>query len=274
MGRCVLHTASAAIALLWLGATAAEPPSGRLAPAECIGCHEDSQPQLVADWRRSAHAAAGADCVACHGDRHEAAAARARRDATCIDCHGERSPEVHSYATSKHGVITGLSQRDWKAPLRDANYRTPGCAYCHLHRGDHALEGGAAPGATPGAVCYECHGPRYVARLWENGRSMIEVGNLKLREARELVAAHGDVLGARERKEADDALAAMERHLRNLRLGVGHQSPDYQWWHGQPALDGDLLRLKGLVDAAARKRRLEEASFTGGKPDRGSEKRR
>jgi len=36
-------------------------------------------------------------------------------------------------------------------------------------------------------------------------------------------------------------------HLKNVYLGVGHQSPDYQWWHGQPALDGDLLRIKGAL---------------------------
>jgi hypothetical protein len=39
-----------------------------------------------------------------------------------------------------------------------------------------------------------------------------------------------------------------ERHLNNLYLGIGHQSPDYQWWHGQPALDGDLLRIRGALD--------------------------
>jgi hypothetical protein len=35
---------------------------------------------------------------------------------------------------------------------------------------------------------------------------------------------------------------------------VGHQSPDYQWWHGQPALDGDLLRIKGVVAERERRR--------------------
>lgn len=34
-------------------------------------------------------------------------------------------------------------------------------------------------------------------------------------------------------------------HLKNVCLGVGHQSPDYQWWHGQPALD--MPRIKGAV---------------------------
>jgi hypothetical protein len=47
-------------------------------------------------------------------------------------------------------------------------------------------------------------------------------------------------------------LEATERHLRNVRLGAGHQSPDYQWWQGQPALDGDLIRLRGAVAQALR----------------------
>jgi hypothetical protein len=46
----------------------------------------------------------------------------------------------------------------------------------------------------------------------------------------------------------------MQSHARNVRLGVGHQSPDYQWWHGQPALDGDLLRIKGLIAEHERRR--------------------
>ncbi len=39
----------------------------------------------------------------------------------------------------------------------------------------------------------------------------------------------------------------MQQHLNNVYLGVVHQSPDYQWWHGQPALDGDLIKIKGLI---------------------------
>jgi hypothetical protein len=47
-------------------------------------------------------------------------------------------------------------------------------------------------------------------------------------------------------------LSSVARHLANVRLGAGHQSPDYQWWHGQPALDGDLIRRREVVARAAR----------------------
>jgi len=46
----------------------------------------------------------------------------------------------------------------------------------------------------------------------------------------------------------------MREHGRHVRIGVGHQSPDYQWWHGHPALDGDLLRIKGMVSDIERRR--------------------
>jgi hypothetical protein len=62
------------------------------------------------------------------------------------------------------------------------------------------------------------------------------------------------VLPAEDRRELDAFFVDMQSHARNVRLGVGHQSPDYQWWHGQPALDGDLLRIKGLIAEHERRR--------------------
>jgi hypothetical protein len=82
---------------------------------------------------------------------------------------------------------------------------------------------------------------------------MDEIARMKLREAREVTARYQGVLSARDRHELDTLFTGMQSHGHNVRLGVGHQSPDYQWWHGQPALDGDLLRIKGVV--AERKRR-------------------
>ena len=45
-----------------------------------------------------------------------------------------------------------------------------------------------------------------------------------------------------------------DKNLRDLRLGLAHQSPDYQWWLGQAALDGSLLRIKGALGEARRLR--------------------
>ena len=105
-------------------------------------------------------------------------------------------------------------------------------------------------------VCQECHAPRYIARLFDNGNAMLEIGRKKVREAEALVRQAAPELGSE-----DDAvrkqLQRMRQHLQNVRLGVGHQSPDYQWWHGQPALDGDLLRIRGMIDEFRRKQLVQ-----------------
>ena len=70
---------------------------------------------------------------------------------------------------------------------------------------------------------------------------------MKLREARTVMTGYQGALPAEDRRELDTLFIGMQAHGRNVRLGTGHQSPDYQWWHGQPALDGDLLRIKGII---------------------------
>jgi len=238
--------------------------------AACIQCHEARDPDLVTAWRASAHAEgeSTADCVACHGDRHEEAAPRARRDATCAACHGGAgSPVVHSYATSKHGILVRLAQDDWTRPLRDAGYRAPGCAYCHMHAGSHDVGAGVrgwnpfedTAAAERGriqeamrAVCRECHSLRYIDRLFSNGERMLSIARMKLREAGTLLEQAAAEFSADDLTPARAQMENMQRHLKNVLLGIGHQSPDYQWWHGQPALDGDLLRIKGALDALRR----------------------
>lgn len=243
------------------------PPEGEFDNSACLDCHEQQDAGLVTAWRGSVHATAeqAADCVACHGSHHAGAAARARRDATCIDCHGgEQTPAVHSYRTSKHGVLVRLEQEDQGQPLEAANYRVPGCAYCHIHQGNHDVGVGVrAWNPVDGtdaaeqervqevmrAVCQDCHAPRYITRLFDNGERMLEIGQMKVREAAGLLQPAAGKYTEEELAAARDHFERMqERHLHNLYLGIAHQSPDYQWWHGQPALDGDLLRIRGALD--------------------------
>jgi hypothetical protein len=259
------------LCLLPLLATAGgKAPVGKFSHGECLGCHASRDAELVAAWRASGHARTTpkADCIACHGDSHAGSLERARRDGACITCHEKLNRRVvHSYATSKHATILKLeeNQWDWSRPLMRGNYRAPGCAYCHLHAGGHDTHAAVAPW-RPGesnaqetvaarwrAVCGECHAPRYVAEQAATGARMQEIARMKLREAREVVTGYQEILVPEDRRELDVLLAGMQAHGRNVHLGVGHQSPDYQWWHGQPALDGDLLRIKGVV--AERERR-------------------
>ena len=123
-----------------LPALAKDLPAGDFTDQACIECHEKETADLVGEWRVGIHAPFGADCVACHGNRHDGAAARARRNDTCTSCHGGPKGSVaRSYATSKHGAIAAIEGRqwDWSKPLEEANIRAPTCAYCHLHAGRH-----------------------------------------------------------------------------------------------------------------------------------------
>lgn len=217
---------------------------GSFTQDECVECHAARDPALVAQWRTGPHAST-ADCVACHGERHGGLPA-ARADAVCTGCHD--GAVAHSYATSKHGVLVRIGRPDWTRPLQRGLHRAPGCAYCHLHDRDHGDTMDPARGPEVREwVCSGCHAPRYVREQLEAGERLTGTAALKVQEA--------DAIAAREPRAATaiaDLLASTRTHLRNVRLGAGHQSPDYQWWHGQPALDGDLIRLRDAVARAAR----------------------
>lgn len=249
-------------------------PEGPFENSACLACHQQKNAGLVTAWRESAHATTqpAVNCVDCHGNTHNDAVARARRDKLCAGCHGgEGSPVVHSYTTSKHGVLVHLEEDewDWNRPLEGANYRAPGCSYCHMHKGNHnvsasvrvwndarsmdAAERERVQDAMR-AVCQDCHSPRYITHLFDNGESMLDIGRLKVSEASDVLEQAANQFSSADLTVAHEHFTRMQSlHLKNLYLGIGHQSPDYQWWHGQPALDGDLLRIKGAVGELYRK---------------------
>jgi len=243
-------------------------PEGTFENSACLECHQQHSAGLVAAWQESVHAHTEtlASCVDCHGQSHDKTAARARQDRTCMECHGGAdSPVVHSYTTSKHGILVRLEQDewDWDRPLELANYRAPGCAYCHMHKGNHNVSAAVrvwnAMGVTEPAervrvqdvmrvVCQDCHSSRYITRLFDNGERMLDIARMKVSEAAGVLEqAEGDFSGAELAAAREHFTRMQALHLKNVYLGIGHQSPDYQWWHGQPALDGDLLRIKGAV---------------------------
>ncbi|HEB56559.1 MAG TPA: hypothetical protein ENI98_09685 [Gammaproteobacteria bacterium] len=253
-------------------------PEGKFNNHQCVQCHKKTNANLVADWRMSVHGKgdAVANCVACHGNSHNGAAVKARQDETCIACHGgERKPVVHSYANSKHGLILKLEEKkwNWTQPLAQANYRTPGCAYCHMHAAGHNVstmvrnadllqkdskEMESIKDATR-QICQDCHAPRYFSRLFDNGEKMLEIARMKVREARDLLLQARKQYSTEELKPAEKRYQEMRSvHLKNVYLGIAHQSPDYQWWYGQPALDGDLLRIKGSISEL---RRIKNATL-------------
>lgn len=242
----------------------------------CMQCHEKLNSALIENWKISAHAAAEdaiVNCVSCHGQLHKDMAVKARRDEICIACHGGRKdPVVHSYSTSKHGTLMQLEKNsyDWKQSFELANYRTPGCGYCHMQQNNHnvsntvrhdlmgeltrGLEAEKVQDKTR-AVCQDCHSPRYITQLFSNGEAMLEVARKKVREANVLIEQAEKIFSDAELGPARKHRQKMQYHFKNVYLGVGHQSPDYQWWHGQPALDGDLLRIKDSIGELYRLRK-------------------
>ncbi len=249
--------------------------AGSFDNAACISCHEKQNAELVKAWQASLHAGSEqkADCVSCHGDSHKQALIHARQDQTCLVCHEEKEPVAHSYSTSKHGMILKLEKKewDWTQPLAQANYRSPGCAYCHMHNGEHNVSTAvrnvelldenvekvnAVQDAMRG-VCQDCHAPRYITRLFENGERMLDVARMKVREARSLLLQARKTYSDKQLQAAEQQYQKMQTHLTNVYLGVAHQSPDYQWWHGHPALDGDLLRIKGAISELGRIKKIK-----------------
>jgi hypothetical protein len=233
----------------------------------CLQCHKEQDEALIKNWQNSAHATADPviNCVSCHGKLHDDMAINARRDEACIDCHGgKKDPVVHSYSTSKHGTLMRLEKNtyDWNQSFELANYRAPGCGYCHMHRNSHdvsstvrhdlmgelmsGLETEKVQDKTR-AVCQDCHSPRYITQLFSNGEAMLEIARKKVREANTLIEQAEKTFSHAELEPAKKHRQKMQQHFKNVHLGVGHQSPDYQWWHGQPALDGDLLRIKDSI---------------------------
>ena len=84
---------------------------------------------------------------------------------------------------------------------------------------------------------------------------------MKMREAEDAVAARrrGGKLTSDETKELDAMLRAMrDGALVGLRVGTVHQAPDFQWWLGQAALDGALLRIKARLSRIDRQKLLDK----------------
>lgn len=174
--------------------------------------------------------------------------------ANCVDCHA--GPAEQSWALSKHGVIARLDAGRERR-------RAPNCAGCHSveaanpavpHYGKRASREQAREATRDS--CRACHSPRYTTEQAAAAQRGLDIGRMKQREAIALrEAARSETTGV-ELAQIESLFVVLEQNLRNLRLGLGHQSPDYQWWLGQAALDGSLLRIKGALGEARRTRAI------------------
>jgi hypothetical protein len=172
---------------------------------------------------------------------------------TCIDCHAGSAER--SWALSKHGVIVHIEAGRERR-------RAPDCAGCHIveaqaptathYAGKHS-RAQAREAATES--CRACHSPRYTTEQNAAAQRGLALGEMKRREAEALVEAARKETAGEELARIEKLFATLrDKNLRDLRLGLAHQSPDYQWWLGQAALDGSLLRIKGALGEARRLR--------------------
>ena len=170
---------------------------------------------------------------------------------TCVDCHAGAAQR--SWALSKHGVIARI------AAGRERR-RTPDCEGCHAFEAkaaapQHYVKKASRQEAREqaAAACGACHSPRYVAEQLAAARRGLALGEMKRREAEALVELARKEMPATELAQIEKLLATLrDENLRGLRLGFAHLSPDYQWWLGQAALDGSLLRIKAALGEARR----------------------
>jgi hydroxylamine dehydrogenase len=73
---------------------------------ECIACHEEETPGMVADWKLSKHAGVGVGCTTCHGEGEHDAYDMGRIDKiptpeTCRNCHPD---QVDQFSSGKHAL--------------------------------------------------------------------------------------------------------------------------------------------------------------------------
>ncbi|MBI5109910.1 MAG: hypothetical protein HZA62_14325 [Rhodocyclales bacterium] len=179
---------------------------------------------------------------------------------TCVECHAGAAER--SWALSKHGVIARIEAGRERR-------RAPDCTGCHsveaqaptaTHYAGKRSRAQAREAATES--CRACHSPRYTTEQNAAAQRGLAIGEMKQREAEALVATARRETAGEELARIESLFATLrDKNLRELRLGLAHQSPDYQWWLGQAALDGSLLRIKGTLGEARRNRAV--AATTG-----------
>ena len=134
-----------------------------LAALDCVECHRQETPNIVADWQASEHSKVGTSCDVCHGDEHSSIEDVVEVDIptpeTCAACHPER---VEQFTNGKHA----LGWASMKAmPMAHAQpvalmEGMKGCGGCHkigLKTEEEMLdlkESGAGFGL---ASCDACH---------------------------------------------------------------------------------------------------------------------
>ena len=107
---------------------------------ECLECHRDSTPGIVAQWRVSAHARASVDCFSCHDAAPADPAAfdhNGRRivvivtPSYCARCHKKEAAEFESSHHSKAAQFIGSLDNMLGEVVEGGPAAANGCRQCH-----------------------------------------------------------------------------------------------------------------------------------------------
>ncbi len=130
---------------------------------DCVACHQQESPGLVADWQVSKHSTAGVGCTVCHGSGHtsatDASAATQPTPETCGWCHAAR---VQQFKAGKHALAWAAmkampSIHAQPVALIDG---MKGCGGCHkigLKSDEEMQQLAADEGGFGLASCDACH---------------------------------------------------------------------------------------------------------------------
>ncbi|MGR3179358.1 MAG: multiheme c-type cytochrome [Candidatus Anammoxibacter sp.] len=165
-----------------------------------------SKPQTEVNGCAQCHAIENR-CDSCH-TRHRFNPGEARHAEACGICHiGPGARGFECYESSMHGVIAKIEKDswDWNKPLRDANYRTPTCAYCHMYDGNHNVIKNTVFGhagiteVDRGSkkykekrdawirICSDCHSSRFAAAYLRDADDAVRISHKKVREAKKVI---------------------------------------------------------------------------------------
>ncbi|MFQ6615809.1 MAG: multiheme c-type cytochrome [Fidelibacterota bacterium] len=105
-----------------------------VADPECVQCHLEVTPNLVADWQISLHSENDIDCAACHGTRHtshrDVSQAEIPTPETCKLCH---ETQMEQFSRGKHAfawaAMNAMPTTHWK-PM-ELIEGMKGCGGCH-----------------------------------------------------------------------------------------------------------------------------------------------
>ncbi|MCK5689590.1 cytochrome C [Myxococcota bacterium] len=134
-------------------------PSGE----ECVKCHEDVTPGIVADWRASEHSQNDVFCDACHGDEHSTKSdykkANLPTPETCANCHED---QVEQFKRGKHAkawaAMKAMPTAHWQPmELMDGKKGCGGCHKIGLMTDAERKELREKDLGYGGAACDSCH---------------------------------------------------------------------------------------------------------------------